>query len=103
MSGGLSPEFSELHDGEVSLRHGLWSLLDMMNFTLSGATTFLGLLAGERVMAAGKAQQSAAIGAPLSALVSDGDRKRIASLLGLGTVQSEEAYPVDSGSAICSV
>ena len=39
-------------------------------------------------MAAGKAWQSASLGAPLSAIISDDDRKRLASLLGLGTAQS---------------
>jgi hypothetical protein len=88
VSGGLSSDFYRLHDGEGPLQPGLWSLLDMMNFTLSGVTTFLGMLTAERVMAAGKAQQSASIGAPLSAIISADDRKRIASLLGLGTAQS---------------
>jgi hypothetical protein len=88
VSGDLSLEFRGLHDGDGALRSGLWSLLDMMNFTFSGLAMFLELLAGERVMAAGKAQQSVSIGAPLSANISDDDRKWIAGLLGLGTAQS---------------
>jgi hypothetical protein len=88
VSGDLPSEFSKLHDGDGPLGPGMWSLLEMMDFTLSGLIMFLELLASERVMAATKAAQSASVGPAFPEVISDDDRKRIAGLLGLGAQQS---------------